>query len=77
MEESLKRLKKVRGSDRSSSNQGLSDDDKIRQQIILDIEELGKKVGVSPKWFCKWEVVAVDSMVKWYKGENKKKNVLI
>lgn len=49
MEESLKRLKKVRGSDRSSSNQGLSDDDKIRQQIILDIEELGKKVGISPK----------------------------
>ncbi|PVD26689.1 hypothetical protein C0Q70_14367 [Pomacea canaliculata] len=44
MEESLKRLKKVRGSERSSSNQGLSDDDKIRQQIILDIEELGKKV---------------------------------
>ncbi|KAK7104007.1 hypothetical protein V1264_018785 [Littorina saxatilis] len=44
MEESLKRLKKVRGSEKSSSSQGLSDDDKIRSQIIVDIEELGKQV---------------------------------
>ncbi|XP_076463850.1 conserved oligomeric Golgi complex subunit 2-like isoform X2 [Babylonia areolata] len=44
MEESLKRLKKVRGSDKASSNQGMSDDDKIRSQIIIDIEELGKQM---------------------------------
>ena len=44
MEESLKRLKKVRGSEKASSTQGLSDDDKIRSQIIIDIEELGRQV---------------------------------
>jgi hypothetical protein len=50
MEESLKRLKKVRGSEKaldkmSASSQGLSDDDKIRSQIIIDIEELGKQAS--------------------------------
>lgn len=44
MEESLKRLKKVRGSDKACSIQGMSDDDKIRSQIIIDIEELGKQM---------------------------------
>lgn len=48
MEESLKRLKKVRGSeknlDKMANTQGLSDDDKIRSQIIIDIEELEKQV---------------------------------
>ncbi|KAK7504893.1 hypothetical protein BaRGS_00003921 [Batillaria attramentaria] len=44
MEESLKRLKKVRGSEKANTTQGLSDDDKIRSQIIIDIEELGKQM---------------------------------
>ncbi|KAK3093714.1 hypothetical protein FSP39_019157 [Pinctada imbricata] len=44
MEESLKRLKKVRGTDKSSGNQGPTDDDKIRHQFILDIEHYGKQV---------------------------------
>lgn len=44
MEESLKRLKKVRGSDKTSNTQGLSDDDKIRSQIIIDIDELAKQM---------------------------------
>ncbi|KAL8600040.1 hypothetical protein ACOMHN_039273 [Nucella lapillus] len=44
MEKSLKRLKKVRGSDKASSAQGMTDDDKIRSQIIVDIEELSKQM---------------------------------
>lgn len=44
MEDSLKRLKKVRGTDKSTGNQGMSDDDKIRQQLILDISSYGKQV---------------------------------
>ena len=44
MEDSLKRLKKVRGTDKSSGNQGMSDDDKIRQQLILDITNYGEQV---------------------------------
>ena len=45
MEESLKRLKKVRGTEKSSGNQGPTDDDKIRHQFILDIESYGKNVS--------------------------------
>ncbi|WAR18458.1 COG2-like protein [Mya arenaria] len=41
MEDSLKRLKKVRGTDKGSGSLGMSDDDKIRQQFILDITNLG------------------------------------
>lgn len=44
MEESLKRLKKVRGSDKLMGSQGMSDDDKIRQQLILDITCFGDQV---------------------------------
>lgn len=45
MEDSLKRLKKVRGTDKSSGTQGMSDDDKIRQQLILDITSYGDQVN--------------------------------
>lgn len=44
MEDSLKRLKKVRGTDKSVGNQGMTDDDKIRQQLILDITSYGNQV---------------------------------
>ena len=43
MEDSLKRLKKGRGTEKSGS-QGLTDDDKIRQQLILDIGYYGDQV---------------------------------
>lgn len=42
MEESLKRLKKGRGTDKVS--QGFTDDDKIRQQVVIDIESYGQQV---------------------------------
>ena len=42
MEDSLKRLKKVRGTEKTS--QGISDDDKIRTQLILDIASYGDQV---------------------------------
>ncbi|XP_022332171.2 conserved oligomeric Golgi complex subunit 2-like [Crassostrea virginica] len=38
VEDSLKRLKKNRGTDKSAGSQGMTDDDKIRQQFIVDIE---------------------------------------
>lgn len=44
MEESLKRLKKGRGTDKSSGSQGFTDDDKIRQQVMIDIENYGQQV---------------------------------
>ena len=44
MEESLKRLKKVRGTDKGQGSHGMSDDDKIRQQLILDIQHFGTQV---------------------------------
>ncbi|XP_060063002.1 conserved oligomeric Golgi complex subunit 2-like [Ylistrum balloti] len=44
MEDSLKRLKRVRGTDKGAGSQGLTDDDKIRQQIILDIDSYGQQV---------------------------------
>lgn len=44
MEDSLKRLKKVRGTDKSLGTQGMSDDDKIRQQLILDITSYSEQV---------------------------------
>ena len=48
MEESLKRLKKVKGQVSSSSgdasSKGLSDDDKIRCQILLDVTRLSSQV---------------------------------
>lgn len=47
MEESLKRLKKGRGTDKSSGSHGFTDDDKIRQQVVLDIENYGQQVRPS------------------------------
>ena len=47
MEDSLKRLKKVRGTDKGSGAQGMSDDDKIRYQLVLDIENYGDQVNFS------------------------------
>lgn len=44
MEVSLKRLKKARGTGVSTGTQGMSDDDKIRQQLIVDIEYYGQQV---------------------------------
>ena len=45
MEESLKRLKKGRGT-AESKNKGLSDDDKIRLQLQLDVAAFGKQVNL-------------------------------
>ncbi|KAL3872688.1 hypothetical protein ACJMK2_035898 [Sinanodonta woodiana] len=45
MEDSLKRLKKVRGTEKSSGSLGMSDDDKIRQQLILDIDSYGDQLA--------------------------------
>ena len=46
MEDSLKRLKKARGTGVSIGTQGMSDDDKIRQQLIIDIEYYGQQVSI-------------------------------
>ncbi|XP_064622383.1 conserved oligomeric Golgi complex subunit 2-like [Lineus longissimus] len=43
MEDSLKRLKKARGSI-ASLGQGMSDDDKIRLQIAIDVDALGEQI---------------------------------
>lgn len=64
MEESLKRLKKVKGQNQvqpsnglnlsdSKSNINLSDDDKIRRQIQLDYEYLNEQVN-SDYWSLKF-----------------------
>jgi hypothetical protein len=42
MEESLKRLKKGKGS--SANLAGMTDDDKIRMQLYLDVKDLGEQV---------------------------------
>jgi hypothetical protein len=54
MEESLKRLKKVKGQNATISSGGdgngstvLSDDDKIRRQIQIDVEYFVSQVGNS------------------------------
>lgn len=47
MEESLKRLKQARRSPATnpvSSSGGMSDDDKIRLQLALDVEHLGEQI---------------------------------
>lgn len=47
MEESLKRLKQARRAPATnpvSSSGGMSDDDKIRLQLALDVEFLGEQV---------------------------------
>ena len=43
MEESLKRLKRGKA---SQSVGGMSDDDKIRLQLYLDVQEYGKQVSI-------------------------------
>ena len=48
MEDSLKRLKKGRGTEKTGS-QGMTDDDKIRQQLIVDICYYGDQVGCCDK----------------------------
>lgn len=45
MEDSLKKLRKVRGTDKSSGSQGMTDDDKIRTQLVIDIENYGSQVN--------------------------------
>ncbi|XP_064599671.1 conserved oligomeric Golgi complex subunit 2-like isoform X1 [Liolophura sinensis] len=45
MEDSLKRLKKARGTGPTAGSQGMSDDDKIRQQLILDIDCYGQQMS--------------------------------
>ncbi|XP_029642669.1 conserved oligomeric Golgi complex subunit 2 [Octopus sinensis] len=44
MEDSLKRLKKARGTGVSTGLPGMTDDDKIRQQLIIDIEHYAQQV---------------------------------
>ncbi|XP_013396594.1 conserved oligomeric Golgi complex subunit 2-like [Lingula anatina] len=44
MEDSLKRLKRSKTTPNFGSNQGPSDDDKIRLQIALDVDEFGKQI---------------------------------
>ena len=44
MEESLKRLKAGRGTSVAGGMQGMSDDDKIRQQLYLDVKEFGHQM---------------------------------
>lgn len=43
MEDSLKRLKKARGGAASTGKEGLSDDDKIRLQIAIDVQQFGSE----------------------------------
>lgn len=45
MEESLRRLRTARGTSSASGSQGMSDDDKIRLQLCLDVKELRTQVG--------------------------------
>ncbi|KAJ8308390.1 hypothetical protein KUTeg_013264 [Tegillarca granosa] len=45
MEDSLKKLRKVRGTDKSSGSQGMTDDDKIRTQLVIDIENYGRQIS--------------------------------
>ena len=51
MEESLKRLKAARGTSATGGNQGMTDDDKIRLQLTLDVKEFGQQVNAISLWF--------------------------
>ena len=44
MEESLRRLRTARGTSSAGGSQGMSDDDKIRLQLCLDVKELRTQV---------------------------------
>lgn len=53
MEESLKRLKQARRAPATnpvSSSGGMSDDDKIRLQLALDVQFLGEQVPAAYAW---------------------------
>lgn len=53
MEESLKRLKQARRAPATnpvSSSGGMSDDDKIRLQLALDVQFLGEQVPAAEAW---------------------------
>ena len=45
MEDSLKRLKRARGSSTNLAAQGMTDDDKIRLQLWLDVKSFGEEVS--------------------------------
>jgi len=45
MEESLRRLRTARGTSSAGGSQGMSDDDKIRLQLYLDVKELSTQVN--------------------------------
>ena len=45
MEESLKRLKAGRGATSAAGSQGMTDDDKMRTQLYLDVKEFGVQVS--------------------------------
>ena len=47
MEESLRRLRTARGTGSAGGSQGMSDDDKIRLQLCLDVKELRTQVTQS------------------------------
>ncbi len=52
MEESLKRLKRGKGAGSSAGSQGMTDDDKIRLQLFLDVKDLGQQIttlGLDPE----------------------------
>ena len=49
MEESLKRLKR-KGS-RAGVGGGMSDDDKIRLQLLIDVQNYGQQVSANPDKF--------------------------
>jgi conserved oligomeric Golgi complex subunit 2 len=52
MEESLKRLKAARGTSSAVGTQGMSDDDKIRTQLYLDVKEFGAQVTDYGSFTC-------------------------
>ena len=45
MEESLRRLRTARGTSSAGGSQGMTDDDKIRLQLCLDVKELSTQVN--------------------------------
>ena len=54
MEESLSRLKKARGKDKDKEKSGVSDSDKIRAQIIIDINSFHDQVS-----FCLFIIICL------------------
>ena len=50
LEESLKRLKSAK-KNIYATDDGMSDNEKIRAQFLLDLEDFGNQVNLSPKSF--------------------------